>query len=583
MSNKVLNKILITSLLMFSFQFMILSGERGKGFTISNSLLPSKSIFIQSGNINTVFRNDGIFNYDKVTFTATAAGFIWPVNSSTRLSPVYTSGIWIGAKSVITGNQKELRLAASFFDTHFSPGNIPVNGQVPPISVCNDSAFNGYLVSVTDESLVNGGVRTKIAAGTTYTFNYSAWSSWPVDQGAPYVEVNGIPGYQPGWNADRPGVGFGTARPSEMIFVVFMDYTNCSNNIHQEGISLPGGSLPLGVEVQQLAYTFEAAGFMDSYFVRYKIINKSGKDWDSTYVTLVNDADLGNAFDDAVGCDSSIYIAYTYNFDNDDTDYGTAPPAVGYQILQGPVIHTGLNTDTAKLPCNTLIGYKMIMMSGHNYFYNGAEPCSSDPDHYVNAYNYMKGLNGCGEIINNPNTGLPTRYVFSGDPCSGTGWRDPLSGDKRNLINTGPFDMAAGDTQVVVYSYSVARGSSNLQSVCSVIDLSQNIKNYYYNCFNLIGIEPVNNIVPERFALMQNYPNPFNPETKISFSVPQKSFAELKVFDALGREIAILLSEEVNTGTYNINFNAVKYPSGVYFYRLSAGSFTETKKMVLVK
>jgi len=569
---------------MFSFQFMILSGERGKGFNVSNPLLPSQSIFLQSGNINTVLRNDGIFNYDKVTFTATAAGFIWPVNSTTRLSPVFTSGIWIGAKSVISGNQKELRLAASMYNTHFSPGNIPVNGQVPPVSVCNDSAFNGYLVSVTDESLVNGGIRTKNAGGRTYTFNYASWNNWPVNQGAPYVEVNGIPGYQPGWNADRPGVGFGTAKPSEMIFVVYMDYTNCTNNIHQEELSLPGGSLPLGVEVQQLAYTFEAAGFMDSYFVRYKIINKSGKDWDSTYFSLINDADLGNAFDDAVGCDSSKNIAYTYNFDDDDMDYGTAPPAVGYQILQGPVIHTGLNTDTAKLPCNTLVGYKMIMMTGHNYFINAfTDTCVLDPDYYTNAYNYMKGLNGCGQTLINPNTGLPTKYAFSGNPCSGTGWRDPLSGDKRNLINTGPFDMDAGDTQVVVYLYSVARGSSNLQSVCSVIDLSQNIKNYYYNCFNLIGIEPVNNIVPERFALMQNYPNPFNPETKINFSVPQKSFAELKVFDALGREIAVLLNEEVNAGTYNISFNAVKYPSGVYFYRLSAGSFTETKKMVLVK
>lgn len=576
-------KVLKIALLIVTCSFINLAGERGKGFNISNSLLPSQSIFLQSGNINTVFRNDGYFNYDKVTFTSGDAGFIWPVSSTSRLTAVFTSGIWIGAKSVISGNQKELRLAASFFDTHFSPGNIPVNGQVPPVSVCNDSAFNGYLVSVTDESLVNGGVRTKIAAGRTYTFSYAAWSNWPVDQGAPYVEVNGIPGYQPGWNADRPGVGFGTAKPSEMIFVVFMDYSNCTNNIHQSGISLPGGSLPLGVEVQQLAYSFEAAGFMDSYFVRYKIINKSGKDWDSTYISLVNDADVGDAFDDAVGCDSSNNIAYTYNFDNLDPNYGAAPPAVGYQLLQGPVIYTGINTDTTKLPCNTLIGYKMIMMSGHNYFVNGADSCTGDPDYYTNAYNYMIGKNGCGQTITNPNTGLPTKYVFSGSACSGTGWRDPFSGDKRNIINSGPFDMAAGDTQVVVYSYSVARGSSNLQSVCSVIDLSQSIRNYYYDCFNLIGIEPVNNKVPERFALMQNYPNPFNPETKISFSLPQKSLAELKVFDALGREIAVLLSEEVNAGTYNINFNAVKYPSGVYFYRLSAGNFTQTKKMVLVK
>jgi hypothetical protein len=82
---------------------------------------------------------------------------------------------------------------------------------------------------------------------------------------------------------------------------------------------------------------------------------------------------------------------------------------------------------------------------------------------------------------------------------------------------------------------------------------------------------------------MQNYPNPFNPETKISFSVPQKGVVEIKVFDALGREIAVLLNEEVIAGNYSVSFNASKYPSGIYFYRINAGSFTDTKKMVLIK
>ncbi len=575
-------KVLIIALLILSNSIINFASDHNKNPNNYYTLLPPTNIYLQNGNINTVFRNDGYFNYDKV-ISPSGAGFIWPVTSTQRLTPVFTSGIWIGAKSVISGNQKELRLAASMYNTHYSPGNIPVNGQIPPISVCNDPAFNGYLVSVTDQSLVNGGVRTKTAAGRTYTFNYSSWSAWPINQGAPFVEVNGVPGYQPGWNADRPGVGFGTARPSEMIFVVFMDYTNCTNNIHDSEPSLPGGSLPLGVEVQQLAYTFDVTGFHDSYFVRYKIINKSGKNWDSTYISLVNDGDLGDYLDDAVGCDSLKSIAYTYNYDNIDLEYGTAPPAVGYRLLQGPVVYTGINTDTAKLPCNNLIGYKMKMMSGHNYFVNGGNPCIGDPDDYIYAYNFMKGLNGCGETIFNPITGLPTKYVYSGNACNSTGWRDPVQGDKRNLVNIGPFNMASGDTQVVVYSYSIARGSNNFQSVCDVISLSDNLKNYYYNCFNLIGIEPINNIVPEKFALMQNYPNPFNPETKISFSIPKKSFVEVKVFDALGREVTVLLNEEVNAGNYNVNFNATSYPSGIYFYRLSTGSFTETKKMILLK
>lgn len=239
-------KVLYSAFGLVLFVSTFFSGEHNHKSYQQFDNLTAKSIFMQSGNINTVFRTDAYFNYDKVTFSGGKAGMIWPAASSQRLTTIFTTGIIIGAKSVISGNQKELRLAASMYSTHYTAGNIPVIGQVPPTSVCNDSAFNGYLVSVTDQSLVNGGVRTKTAAGRTYTFNYSPWNAWPVNLGAPYVEVNGIAGYQPGWNADRPGTGNGNARPSEMIFTIFMDYTNCTNNIHVSELALPGGTLPLG-------------------------------------------------------------------------------------------------------------------------------------------------------------------------------------------------------------------------------------------------------------------------------------------------------------------------------------------------
>lgn len=85
------------------------------------------------------------------------------------------------------------------------------------------------------------------------------------------------------------------------------------------------------------------------------------------------------------------------------------------------------------------------------------------------------------------------------------------------------------------------------------------------------------------FSLKQNYPNPFNPATTISFDVPQKSFVSLKVFDALGREVASLISEELAAGEYARYWNASDKPSGVYFCRLQAGSFTASKKLVLLK
>ncbi len=89
--------------------------------------------------------------------------------------------------------------------------------------------------------------------------------------------------------------------------------------------------------------------------------------------------------------------------------------------------------------------------------------------------------------------------------------------------------------------------------------------------------------IPTEFLLSQNYPNPFNPSTKIRYSVPQSSSVVIKVFDILGNEIETLVNEEKSVGTYELNWNAENLPSGVYFYRLQAGSFVETKKMVLMK
>ncbi len=89
--------------------------------------------------------------------------------------------------------------------------------------------------------------------------------------------------------------------------------------------------------------------------------------------------------------------------------------------------------------------------------------------------------------------------------------------------------------------------------------------------------------IPDGFSLSQNYPNPFNPYTKINYSVPKTSFVILKVYDMLGKEVITLVNEEKTIGNYEINFDGSKLSSGVYFYTLSAGSFSLTKKMNIIK
>jgi S-formylglutathione hydrolase FrmB len=98
-----------------------------------------------------------------------------------------------------------------------------------------------------------------------------------------------------------------------------------------------------------------------------------------------------------------------------------------------------------------------------------------------------------------------------------------------------------------------------------------------------VGISEELTIQPKNFYLFQNYPNPFNPSTIISYQLPLSGDVTLKVYDIIGSEVARLVSENKQAGRYVVEFNAATLPSGVYFYRLQAGSFVETKKMLLLK
>jgi len=97
------------------------------------------------------------------------------------------------------------------------------------------------------------------------------------------------------------------------------------------------------------------------------------------------------------------------------------------------------------------------------------------------------------------------------------------------------------------------------------------------------NVEPINQVTPSNFSLDQNYPNPFNPSTTINFSLPVEAFVTLDIYNAIGQKVASLVNETKSAGNYTVDFNASTLTSGIYFYKISAGSFTETKKMILMK
>ena len=98
----------------------------------------------------------------------------------------------------------------------------------------------------------------------------------------------------------------------------------------------------------------------------------------------------------------------------------------------------------------------------------------------------------------------------------------------------------------------------------------------------ITSVQQTNEVV-QQFHLEQNYPNPFNPSTKIKFQIPSSNDVSLKVYDVLGREVRTLVNENLQAGSYETTFDASGLASGVYFYQLHAGEFTQTKRLLLLR
>jgi hypothetical protein len=137
------------------------------------------------------------------------------------------------------------------------------------------------------------------------------------------------------------------------------------------------------------------------------------------------------------------------------------------------------------------------------------------------------------------------------------------------------------------YSWTVTAQDSSDQCLIRISDVDStsfnDVSDGVFTIDIISGIEDLNQGIPTEFQLVQNYPNPFNPNTTIKYSIPELSFVTIKVFDVLGNEITTLVNEEKPLGSYEVEFDATRLTSSVYFYQLKAGSFVETKKMLLLK
>ena len=157
------------------------------------------------------------------------------------------------------------------------------------------------------------------------------------------------------------------------------------------------------------------------------------------------------------------------------------------------------------------------------------------------------------------------------------GFEIERSPDKTNWSLIGFKEGNGTTTEIHNYSFT-----DDLLGVSSS-KLFYRLKQVDYNgSFEYSDIVEVD-IAPSIYSLSQNYPNPFNPTTKIKYSIPNSGIVTLKVFNVLGKEVATLVNEEKPAGSYEVEFNGNELPTGIYFYQLKTGNYSETKKMILLK
>lgn len=543
------------------------------GVAIGNGGIAIRNIFSGAGgtfikhqaqldpsNISIWIQSSGTFNQD--IRTSNTAGMIWPKGSAK--SAIFTTGLSLAG--FVNG---ELRMANASYTGEYTGGYIE-NGIAK-----TGTDFQVFIVKQGDNC-----------------YNSIEYANWQlmVPYGAPYSDVNGNGQYDA--CIDIPGVKNATQ-------TVFVSLTDGFPQTHTPGEGFSGGTAPMKADVRLTAWgyqdTLNGTNLSDVLFFKWEIINKDNLPWTGFYSSVVCDPDLGEATNDYIGCDSTRNLGYCFNATNTDGIYGAAPPAVGMRMLKTPIRRNAGPNDT--LPMTSFVYF-----TGSG---SGGIACEQDPGSVPSgAYNYMRGVKRDGTPWLNAASIPPyqTKYCYTGDPETAVGWTEYTGlikncggiltgnvepsppGDRTYVLSMGRdnFTFNPGDTQVVVMAQMIAKGSNNKNSVTKLKQLSDNVYNSFKGGNISIGINQISQIA-NSFMLYQNYPNPFNPVTAIKFQIPENTFTSLKIYDVVGKEISTIVNEYLSRGEYEYLWNANSFPSGIYFYRLETESYTQTRKMILVK
>jgi len=304
--------------------------------------------------------------------------------------------------------------------------------------------------------------------------------------------------------------------------------------------------------------------------------------------------------------DSIYYRVYAQ--DNSTNHNSDSSSLYHYTVNSAAIVYAGNGTVTASHPFKT---FYMDAKTDMLYLASELTPVWGSDVARINAIGFNV-LNASPQMMNGLTMKIQNTSLTSLTGFTNTGWTSVYS-NNYTITNTGwvyfyfsPFiwngtsniliEICFNNTTINSNSAVTATSKPGLTwhqyqdlpngSGCTDLNggaLQLNRPNLAFILNSIIDIKQDGTEIPNSYTLRQNYPNPFNPVTKISFDIPKKSFVSLSVYDILGKEVAKLINEEKAAGRYILDFNASNLSAGVYFYKLDAGNFTETKRMVVLK
>ncbi len=453
----------------------------------------------EGNNIANWFSNDG----QLVSILATGnRACEWP--AGTGKSAAYHAGIWVVGQ--VDG---ELRSAAAEYVRDWSPGTIPYDrqSQVP----LSDTPVNTTLDQIYQ-------IRAGDSSDPSSAHYNREYATWPASQGAPahdgeyYTDQNGnevwdnnetYTDFNQNGRYDAPDDVLITGEDpplfsgDDMAWYVMNDWDTTA---HQTNWN----TTPLGLEAQVLIKTITDDPIYENVqFHTVKLINKSGGLIDSAFYAAFIDPDIGDAQDDATGCDPTLSLGYAYNNHPHDSVYDLRPPAVGYVLLQGPLVES--ITDTTWFGDQSYPGHTTLDMTAF-VFFSGSWLLHGFPQDVQEGYFRMQGLSNDGDIYYDP-WGVTTQFLVSGDPVNHTGWTDidhHVAGDRYFLTSSGPFDMEPWDdlnnngqadfgepgVQIIYSALIIVDGADHLDAITNLRYVTRFTQNAFDKNFQTFTLEP---------------------------------------------------------------------------------------------